>query len=220
MIVYTAIIGTKRDALRPVVAPADDKGRPVEYVCFTDMHASAAPSGWQLRPPLWQHADPRRSARWHKIMGHTSLGDSNKHSLWIDGTVQLLVNPWELVDRYLTDRDIAVFRHHERVCVYQELEMCLRLGYDDPDVMRRQVERYREEGYPPRRGLWEMGAFLRSHTPAIQQFNQLWWREVEYGSVRDQLSVNYAAWKLSLPPAYMAGNIFTNPYFNFTRHKT
>jgi hypothetical protein len=219
VVVFTAITGAKRDQLRPIVAPADSNGRPIQYVCFTDIADLTIPAGWEIRAPRWKHRDPRRTSRWHKIMAHAAIGEETKHSLWLDGSMQLLVNPWNLVDELLADREIAIFRHHERNCVYHELEMCLRLHRDNPKPMQTQIDRYREEGYPPRRGLWETAAVLRAHTPAMRTFNELWWREVEYGSVRDQLSVNYVAWKQSVSAAYFPGTAFSSPNFKFYPHQ-
>jgi hypothetical protein len=220
MIVYTAMIGSARDNLRPIIARPDGRGRKVEYVCFSDIATLTVPPGWEIRAPLWRHDHPRRTARWHKTMAHAALGADVQHSLWIDATQQLLVNPWELVDRYLVDgRDIAVFRHPQRSCVYQELTECIRLRYDDEATMRKQVDRYEEEGYPAGQGLFEMSAVLRAHTPRIREFNEACWREIHTGSLRDQLCVNYVAWKMKLPVAFMAGHRVASPYFKFYPHE-
>jgi len=219
LIVYTAIISTDRDTLRPVITPPDPAGRPIQHVCFTDNPQITAP-GWEIRAPLWKHDHPRRTARWHKMMAHASLGSDTEFSLWLDATHQLHANPWELVDTYLTDnRDIAVFRHPQRSCVYDELEECVRLAYDDEPTMRRQVDRFREEGYPPNQGLFEMAALLRRHSPLIQQFNERCWREMHFGSYRDQLCVNYVAWKMKLPVTYLPGCRVANPFSKFYPHK-
>jgi Protein of unknown function (DUF616) len=221
VIVYTTILGSHRDRLRAIVAPADPQGRPVRYICFTDVLGPQEAYGWELRSPLWKHPNPRRASRWHSINAHLALGDGIPHSLWQDASLQLETNPWELVDRYLTDaRELATFRHPERSCIYQELETCLRLRLDDAAVMRKQVDRYREEGYPPGRGLFEASALLRTHTPRVRQFNEMWWREVAFGSVRCQLSVNYVAWKLNLPFAYLSGSRICSPYFKFYLHQS
>jgi hypothetical protein len=221
VIVYTAIMGSGRDTLREIVSPPDAQGRQVQFVCFSDfLGAGDAPPGWEIRPPLWKHPNPRRMARWHKFMAHVALGEAIDFSLWMDGTQQPLVNPWDLVDRYLTpDHAIALCRHPERACVYQELEMCLRLALDDAETMRRQVERYREEGYPAHHGLFETTAILRSHSPLSREFNERCWREINYGSVRDQLCVNYVLWKMQLTPTIMPGQRINSLYFKFYPHQ-
>jgi hypothetical protein len=220
LIVYTAIMGSRRDLLRPIVAPPDPKGRPIQYVCFSDIARLPVPPGWEIRPPLWRHENPRRTARWHKTMAHRALGDGLDYSLWIDATNQLQVNPWELVDRYLADgREMAVCRHPDRRCVYDELKVCIQLVMDDPAIMQQQIARYRAEGYPPRMGLYEMAVVLRAHTPKIQEFNERCWAEICAGSYRDQLCANYVAWKMKLPVAYLAGYRACSPYFTFYPHR-
>jgi len=218
MIIFTAIMGSSRDRLHPAVAPPDPAGRPSRFVCFTDDPGLKA-DGWEILPPKWRHADPRRTSRWHKFMPHI-LFPGEPFSLWHDGTNQLTANPWSLVDQFLVgEREIAVCRHPDRSCVYQELEMCIRLHYDTEAIMRKQVDRYREEGYPPRRGLFEMALVLRAHTKQIIEFNEAVWREINVGSVRDQLAVNYVAWKLGLVAAYFPGYRGASPFFKFYPHQ-
>jgi hypothetical protein len=63
-------------------------------------------------------------------------------------------------------------------------------------IIDAQIARYRAEGLPESSGLIEAPILLRRHTPAVARLNAAWWAELARGSRRDQLSFNYASWKL------------------------
>ena len=75
------------------------------------------------------------------------------------------------------------------------MKACTGQHKDDPDIMRKQVDRYMQAGYPEHHGLVETTVLLRWHTPRVAEFNAAWWTELTNGSLRDQLSFNYVAWK-------------------------
>lgn len=218
LVVYSAIFGSIPDRLRP---PAGFRPDPsVAFICFSDRAQNPAEIGpWQLRPPLWSDADPRRTARFHKILSHVAFADAD-YTLWLDGNIRLMIDPWTLMRRHLTNGlDIAVFKHRHRSCVYEELEACVRLDKDGVPVMREQVERYRALGYPPQNGLAETGVLARRHSAEVRELNQAWWREIEGGSVRDQLSFNYVMWSRGLRYGQLKGKPDRSPYVRYSRHR-
>jgi len=145
---------------------------------------------------------------------------STDYSLWVDGCLTPLTPIWELVDRFLNNHDICVFEHCERGCVYKEAEACIRLKKDNPARIRAQVDRYRREGYPYNNGLGETTAVLRRHTKAMEDFNEAWWEEIRTGSCRDQLSFNYAHWKLGTDGyATFEGTRIKSPDFKWRPHR-
>lgn len=158
--------------------------------------------------------DSRRSARMHKC-----LPPKSDYSLWIDGNTSLKVSP-ESLKKFLKT-DIAVFKHPLRDCIYQEAEACRSL--DDPSIIQEQMSRYRAEGYPEHNGLAATTYVLRRHTPKMEAFNNLWWSEICRGSKRDQLSFNYAAWKLKVEVSYFYKEVWEdnfkhNELFNYKKH--
>jgi hypothetical protein len=128
-----------------------------------------------------------------------------------------LVPLQDLIDRFLRDSDIAMFKHYKRDCIYDEAKVCKKMKLDDPGIIDRQMAKYKKEGYPAKNGLNEGTIILRRHTKKIEEFNNLWWSEISSGSRRDQLSLNYCLWKLRLRPATFPLTVYHNHMFNFQR---
>jgi len=63
---------------------------------------------------------------------------------------------------------------------------------------------------------------LRRHTGKVEEFNRLWWEEICKGSRRDQLSFDYALWKMEMKANWFEVDNFDshkiNPYFNYVNH--
>jgi hypothetical protein len=131
----------------------------------------------------------------------------------------------ELIRKYLQECQMAVFDHNQtegdaRDCIYKEYESIMSMGRtsgkykDDPTVMERQIERYRREGYPSGNGLVFASVLIRCHNdPVIIRTMEHWWREIEKGSRRDQLSFNYVIWKEKCTLCIIDGNIRDNRWF-------
>jgi len=51
------------------------------------------------------------------------------------------------------------------------------------------------------------------------QLNEAWWREIEAGSVRDQLSFNYCAWRLGFAYRTFPGNFRTGSALELLGHR-
>jgi GT2 family glycosyltransferase len=192
-VVYTAITGARDTLKDPLFVPPGWR-----FVCFTDSPGMRS-NIWDVRPVRWTSpdGDPRRTARWHKINAHL-LFPEDEVSIWADASVQA-TGDWRQLLWYLGSFGLATYEHYMRDCAYSEAAECIRLGLDDPMLIMPQVERYRELGYPEHNGLFETSILLRRHTePRMIKFAELWWDEIMRGSKRDQISANYAAWRLNL----------------------
>lgn len=212
IVCYTAIFGNIGDQLYPPERSGD-----TQYIAFVD-DPTPRQAGWQLRPPQWIRPDKRRQARQHKCLAHELFPEAD-YTFWVDGCLTPLQPAQELVEYLLNDHDLATFEHMERNCVYQELEACLRLHKDVPELMRKQIAKYRREGYPHHNGLAETTAVLRRNTPKIREFNQLWWDEIRNESTRDQLSFDYVCWKLGITYAHLEGTRVSSPHFTWRAHR-
>jgi len=215
--VYTAITG-EYDRLKEPPRAAEPG---VNFVVFVDEPTRSAMTSqvWCPRDVHAEFRDPVRNAKIHKILSHVYFPDV-EYSLWLDGSVAIRSadSIRKLVETYLVDCDLVVFRHSKRDCVYQEASVCLQRRLDDPAVIWDQVCRYTKEGHPPNAGLAECTVVLRRHTAAVKAFNEAWWEEVANGSTRDQLSFPCVARRVGLRYGMFPGTISSNPLFGREPH--
>jgi Protein of unknown function (DUF616) len=211
-IVYTAITGNY-DLLQD---PPEEVCDGVKFVAF--MENPIASRRWEIRPLEKVHDDPRRCARFYKLLSHYVLPEA-EFSLWIDGSIDLIM-PFSVTNLtdYLLDADLTTFEHSSRCCIYQEACECLKRSLDDSRVIYEQVQRYTQQGYPANLGLVEAGVLLRRHSDQIKAFNEVWWKEIQNGSRRDQLSFNYVAHQLRLRYNFFPNNIRKNGMFRPRPH--
>jgi hypothetical protein len=213
IVVYTAIYGNRDDLKEPSV---ELEG--CSLVCFTD-NESLRSKAFDLRvcPPT--DSDPVRSAQIFRILPHKFFPDF-EYSLWIDGSVVFKKGDIRsLIDQYLRDYDMALFAHPDRDCVYDEAKTWVSIRNEDPKLIRAQMERYRNEGYPPHNGLVAGGIILRRHlSPEVVRVNEDWWNEISHFSRRAQLSFNYVAWRNNFKWATIEGLLWDNEYFRIAEH--
>ena len=151
---------------------------------------------WEIRKAYDKFKDPRRNSRLPKLMPHLFV--DTEYSIWIDGNMTLLKPPEEVVEKYLKDHDLAIFKHPSRDCIYDEALVCAKLNLDDPEIIIEQAKAYEESGYAKKKGLCECGMIIRRHTPEVQAFNEAWFAEYSRYSRRDQISFMYAVDKIGL----------------------
>lgn len=233
-VIYTAIFGGKDCLREPLCVPTG-----FDFVCFTD-DTSLISSVWKIYivdPPF---QDPVRCARQYKILAHKFLS-KYETSVWIDGNMVVVGDVNRALQEYLNGNAIAVYNHaflkkrilglfwvvdhsFARDCVYDEAVDLIRRTesgtyMDDPVVILRQMDRYRNTGYPSHNGLVSTMVLYRRHLdPKVVSLMEYWWNEVSQGSRRDQLSFNYSAWKLSMKPKLINEDSRYNKYFTRVRH--
>jgi len=195
--VYTAIFGDY-DILRD----PENHNPGCRYACFTDSQQDS--DIWQV--VMQQRLMPTavRDARMRKILGHALI--NTKYSIWLDGNLQLLIDPVKIVTQYLAVYDIALFAHCERDCVYQEAATNVLMHKALAEDVNRQVAQYKLEGYPEHNGMTETSILIRRHTPEVIEFSRWWWMEIMKETARDQLSFNYVCWKMGMQYQPILGN--------------
>ena len=206
-VIYTVIIGAYEPLLPPRVI---DLG--ADYVCLCDVRMPEVPP-WEIRVVECGGLSAQRESRRFKILSHCYFPDA-EYTLYQDGNVQLkVVFPYQWLEKH----DIATCSHPNTDSAYDEAERCLRLDKGDPQVIKAQMDRYRTEGFPEHAGAVGNSVILRRHTDAIVRFNELWWEEIQKGSVRDQISFNYVSWKLGIGyDGIPWGGAWDNDCFDYT----
>lgn len=196
-VIYTAVAGGYDVVRAPEFVPDD-----CDFVLLSDRPLDA--KGWKVRPLIYDHPDPRRAARHAKLHPHLYFPEY-RHSLWIDANIGVRGDAGRFVDALTDDSAVGLFTHPTRDSVFDEGDEWI--GRKDPeaDAIARQLERYRTEGYPAGSGLWETSVMVRRHhDPSCIALMTEWWREIERGSARDQVSFPIVARRQSRTVAALA----------------
>lgn len=212
MVVYTAITSGYDTFKEPDASYQD-----IEFIAYIeDMIKGEI---WKTRQLTREYPDPNLDAKKYKVLSHQTFPDA-EYTLWIDGSIRISASPAPLISQYLGDADMAVFAHPHRICIYQEAAECITKRLDNPRRIYAQVARYTQCGYPENNGLAEATIILRRNTEKVRCFNEIWWEEIINGSRRDQISLDYAAWKTQLKYKVIKGavNGGKNGYFHKTEH--
>ena len=224
-VVFTAIFGDYEDLLDPKVIDEN-----LDYVCFTD-NPNLKSEVWDIKlisdisrdfdisynEINFVDLDFTRRARAIKILPHIFLKDYD-FSFWVDAGFLITGNIIEYVNRY-TEKDFLGVKHSVRNCLYDEAEEVIRLNIDDENIILKQIEKYKTNGFPKNNGLIESGLLFRRHNnPKIIEVMDDWFGEILNFSKRDQISFNYVAWKNKL--VFDLSDIYCtrNPYFHHYFH--
>lgn len=143
------------------------------------------------------YLDPRRNGKIPKLLLHR-LFPNARFSLWIDGKLELVVDPYQVLERFLWRRNqtFAISQHYKRLDVFEEAEANKAAGKYDNASIDAQVDFYQKEGIghydtlksPFRSDVPEGCVIIREHTPISNLFTCLWFNEVDRFTSRDQLS--------------------------------
>lgn len=193
VVVYTSIAHDYDDLKTPAVLPQG-----WDLVCFTDSWEKRYPA-WFLRPFDYHHVDPTRRARYVKTHPHAYFQEY-EWSVWVDANILITDDINDLVENVAANGDIGMFPHPHRKDIHAEAdEIVRRGGLDDPTVISEQLGRYRAFGASMDGRLYETNVIIRRHNEkrVIDLMNH-WWREIDNGSKRDQLSFPVVSERLNM----------------------
>lgn len=185
MTIYTAIFGPYDDLKEPLVVTEGWK-----YICFTDQNLKS--DVWQIEKRSLINGDARRTSKHYKILFHEHIED--RYSIWVDGSFYVNCDLNVFWQRFVSP--VTLLKHPSRDCVYQEAKACIQNRRDRPEIIRKQIERYRAQGLPANSGMSASGIMLREITPESREFSELWYYELVNGCGRDQISYAYVNWKM------------------------
>jgi len=225
IVVYTAIFGSYSGLIE------QPRLKNVDYICYTDQDLKS--KTWKVikvNPPVKD--DNTRSNRYYKLLPHKHL-KNYKTSVYIDSNFLILKDFTQFIQQNLKTHSLLCFDHNQtksdkRDCIYKEhkgiLDFAKSNGLlkDNKEVMQKQMNRFISEGYPSNNGLITAGVLIRNHFDnKVIELMDYWWGIVKNGSKRDQLSFNYAVWKLNFNNfSYLEGDIRTgNQWFRHMSHR-
>eukprot|EP00268_Persea_americana_P025504 TRINITY_DN2486_c1_g1_i1.p1 TRINITY_DN2486_c1_g1~~TRINITY_DN2486_c1_g1_i1.p1 ORF type:complete len:501 (+),score=68.77 TRINITY_DN2486_c1_g1_i1:536-2038(+) len=183
---------------------------------------------WRLvilhQPPF---DEPRRNGKVPKILTHR-LFPQAQYSIWIDGKMELTVDPLLILERYLWrgKHTFAIARHKHHQSIYEEADAIKRRKRYARPLIDLHMKIYRYEGMelwnPKKRtasDVPEGAVIIREHTPLNNLFSCLWFNEVNQFTPRDQLSFGYVVYRLGESfKFFMFPNCEYNSLFILHRH--
>ncbi|KAI7744545.1 hypothetical protein M8C21_022016 [Ambrosia artemisiifolia] len=143
------------------------------------------------------YTDPRRNGKVPKLLLHR-LFPNVRYSLWVDGKLELVVDPYQILERFLWRKNasFAISRHYKRFDVFVEAEANKAASKYDNASIDFQINFYKTEGLTPyteaklpiRSDVPEGCVVIREHIPISNLFTCLWFNEVDRFTSRDQIS--------------------------------
>lgn len=211
LVVYTTVIGDTKPLHDPQI-PSHSR-----FVCFTDQDITS--TTWEIvRIP--HSSTPARDCRRLKQLSHVVFPEATA-SLWMDSNFSLQVDPCELAER--NPQPISTFRHPHRDRISEEAKVIISHGKGKAATIMAQLAAYQADGFDtdanPQACISTGGFILRRHCEAVKAFNDRWHHEVQTRSLRDQMSIDYSAWKTGLPMHHFPGSHLDNRFASFTRYK-
>lgn len=206
--IYTCMIGKYDRLHEPFFKPHN-----VDYFIVTDSPLPSSNS-WKVidinTVKGVPHLDDSRVSRYVKLHPHLFLNDYD-YSIYVDANVKTVGDMRYLI-HLLNQYGVIANLHRHRDCIYKELEACIRLKKDDPQIMRQQIDSYRKARMPEHYGLIEANLLVRDHhNPVCIEIMEKWWQEIAKHSGRDQLSLPFVLWKMGIPVSEI-GRISDNVY--------
>lgn len=157
------------------------------------------------------YEDGRRTGKIPKLLMHR-LFPNARFSLWIDGKLELVVDPYQVLERFLWRKNVtfAISRHYKRFDVFVEADANKVAGKYDNASIDFQIDFYTKEGLTPytldklpiTSDVPEGCVILREHVPISNLFACLWFHEVDRFTSRDQISFSTVRDKLMAKANY------------------
>ena len=197
--VYTCILGHYDDLRQPAICDSRcdyyflgfEEQKNIGIYQWIDI-SGKLPEGLELK-------DLTRINRYCKMHPHIFFPQYN-YSIYVDGSIQIQTEVARLIQKigrigiasYGMPTADDVYEHAASLFYY-----CNAMGEEHgKEKMRKQLQRYIEEGFPRYFGLTENGVMVREHNNKdCIRVMETWWKEVLNNSRRDQLSFMYAVWK-------------------------
>lgn len=223
VIVYTCNFGDYESVKEPVFQDPT-----VEYILFTN-NKNLKSEKWKIQ--VLDDADitvlsQRRQSRLPKILAHKYLPEHD-FSLYIDSSLQLKTADIRyLIDQGLKEKEIALYPHYKRNCVYDEINYVRASNHNDRSesdiICDASIKSYQELNYPKNNGLYENAFIIRKNSETIRKLNEIWWSYYISDSERDQFTFMKAIYttKTLVEKIEFGIEFRKSPFVNFYRHNT
>lgn len=207
--VFTADIGNYSGINAFIESANNNKN--VTFVSFLDYPVSyPLPSNVLAIDVVWSGNDPRFVGKFFKLLPHIFL-DNFESVLWIDAN--MVLSPIDDFFVTVSSYDFVCMLHDKRASIPSEAAEVILHGKDEKEAVDKVILSYKEivddlEAIPLLAGRF----IYRRCNERVTEFNNLWFKLLLEGSIRDQLSLpiaqHMASVKSSLLPSRRAGDLF------------
>lgn len=204
LVIYTCVTGGKDQMYEnQFISPK------IDYVAFVD-DEKVKSNTWNI-VLIQGGSDPAKISKYFKFMPHRLPQISRyRISLWIDGRMKVAGDIYKAVKEELENRPIAFHTHpnpwlddKNKRDLYDEAEICKNLKKDDPKIIDKQTQFYRQENHPRGFGIWSGGIIPRIHNNHYAvKIGEKMWKQILQFSCRDQIALPYVLWKINPPFDY------------------
>ena len=164
----------------------------------------------------------RMDALFYKQQPHKIWNDDI--FIWIDGKVQ--VDSPKFIEHCIAslgDGDLAIMKHKDRSCVYEEYDYIiseLKKGNEylsarySVEKMEDEKARFKAVGYPEKNGLHDCCVIVVRNTLRIEKLLNTWNYDTGLGFF-DQTTIHYCSWHFGIP---IQPIIFPPGYMHLVKH--
>ena len=213
--VYTSIFGGYDAVREPLFRPNN-----IDYYIITDQTVPNGSMWKRLDVTLAENLTDSEKNRYVKMHPDVFFSEY-RYSIYVDGSIKIISDLTPMITR-IGESGIAVHRHSQRCCVYEELEATIVTHKLTNEKSKEYNEFLRAENMPPRYGLCECGVIAREHNnPLCKKIMEEWWEQFLTRIKRDQLSFPYVLFKNGIEVdsvAILGGNIYKNSAFRVNQH--
>ena len=210
-VIYSCLFGTREKLLNQNVLLKDEQNK---YLLFTDQN-NLKSDFWEIVYVEKEALPDRRASRLPKISPYRWLPEIYDKSIYLDNSVLItsnLTNYWDLLD----DCDFIMFPHPSRKNVIQEVDHLGLLQHYEYKKMREMITEYEKLGFNLNSKIGMGTILIRNHKTETSKMQQdLWLRQVLYGSERDQVSMGYSLWKSKIKYNFLNSSIRNNIDFKW-----
>lgn len=220
-VIYTVITGDYDTIIEPtILTPGWD------YYCYTNnpelLSSKEISPNWKFI--LLEGDVPQiHLSRHPKICFYDHIEERHNLAIYLDANIQIKCNLDSFINDVLKDGDhMCTMIHPTWESVYREADAIKRIGKAKPEVVDRQVNRYREEGFPDNYGQTVANLLVyRNHNTNLIKHCSYWWDEFSNpeNAQRDQLGFDYLRWKHQLIKlSRVRYDIIDDNYFKWLPH--
>jgi hypothetical protein len=202
-----------------------------DYICVTD-NDDIVSDVWKIIKPCKEHMDimiSKRRSTMCKIEYFKYVNDYDTVII-IDGNVEININLDEFINKYKFNKqyDIALLKHPQRRCIYQEARTVITLKKDNKEHVEHHVDYLKSNNMPSLYGLCETCVMIINNNNKTYQLFTKWAKDyMSLPSIRDQLTLTFTLYKfkeehndiqiLQLP---IKDVLIKSKDINLTRHKS